>query len=264
MRRWRKGWRLAWLASLLMHAGIFWWLRDASWVPREHRRSLPAEAIVVEPAPDATVVSTSREDAAAATDSKRRFLGEFDNRVKSETRSPSQGQFRQGGRGPIPATPGDGPGAPELADLLPGSASPNSLPDDIARGEETLLNTQRVYYASYMNRISDAVYEPWVRLVHDAVDDIHRRGGKLADNLYITRVAISLDPHGTISSIQVEKSSGVDALDEASKRAFWETEPYPNPPDGIFRDERSDQARLVYEFHFEYSSSHFRVAPFRI
>ena len=68
-----------------------------------------------------------------------------------------------------------------------------------------------------------------------------------------------MDLSGKITAIKTLQSSGIPELDEASKKAFWTTEPFPNPPEKMFTKEGT--ANLVYEFHFQWRTSSFNIVP---
>ncbi len=216
------------------------------------------EQIFIEPLDlNKPVVQTSRADSSTEPDEdSARFGGEFRNRVKREFQSPLRGRFREGG-----AVEDTDPESvlPRLSDLLPFGASPNALPKDILVGPETLLNTDRVLYASFINRIGDEIYEPWSQLVRDALDYLNFRGKSVHAETYITKHRVSINKFGEIISIHTVESCGIDELDDTSKRAFWKSEPFPHPPSQMF--EKEDTASFVYEFHIDIKQSLFQVRP---
>jgi TonB family protein len=85
---------------------------------------------------------------------------------------------------------------------------------------------------------------------------------KIEPNLYVTRLRITLDQEGSVHGIQVLNSSGLLELDEAPKKALWETEPFPNPPSQLI--ESDGFVRLTYEFQFEWKNSVFNIIPWKI
>jgi hypothetical protein len=140
--------------------------------------------------------------------------------------------------------------------------SPHPLSDQIEKGNQTILNTDKVLYASFINRIAEEVYQPWVGNIQEALNNIRARGKKLENNTYVTKLNVSMDKHGEITGIQILASCGVPAIDEAPKKAFWEVEPFPNPPVQLI--EEDGFIRLNYEFHFEWKSSGFNIVPMTI
>ncbi len=220
---------------------------------------------------DFPIVQTERSEKQSKP-KKPRFAGELDQQVEKETRSPRTGRLSSGGRNST--SPGQKaesadeqadesvtagqPGSPSLRDLMP-SASPNSLPDDIALGEQTILETEGVGYASFLNRLAEAIYQPWVDNARAAIGEVYRAGGKMEGHLYITRLQIELDDEGEVVAIQTLKSSGIESLDEAPRRALWDRGPYLNPPKQM--RQADGHLRFVYSFHFEWKSSLFNIVP---
>ena len=276
---------LAWflLLAMVFHAFLLW-LKPPLWNGKGifASRDKPKEKrFIIEPAPkldsDKPVVQTSkaREDE-KAKDEKPRYAGEFRNRVEKETQSPRRGRFSEG---MIARSPGSGESGalsrPEdsmgetseekkpppglgMRELLALSSSP-SYDKSVSEGQDTVLNTDTVVYASFLNRISDAIYDPWVEHVKEAVRDIAFTNRKLTPSMYITRLTIQMDATGTVTAIKLLESSGVPEIDDAPKKAFWERSPFPNPPeqmlgkDGVFR--------FTYVFQFDYKVSLFNILP---
>ena len=211
------------------------------------------------------VVQTSRPKVQEDSDEPAEFYGEERNRVKKQTQSERKGRFQQGGRivSPSPA-PGVGDGEipsseTQMSDLLAYSMSPNRMPEGVEAGPQTLLNTDSVVYASFINRVADEIYDPWVAFVNEAVDLMTLQGKSLAANVYITKLTVVVNKEGSVVSITTLASSGVAELDEATKKAFWKAEPFPNPPQQMFGSDNLN--RFVYEFHFELKKSGFNIVP---
>jgi len=259
------------LLGLLGHAWILsqradWFLR-----PGDGRGPTPIE---IEKLSDLPVVQTQRLK--NPSKGKADFAGEWDQHTPNQTRSPRTGPLQSGGGGASDAedfagneATQDGIGEPELdsrptrlRELMGFSASPNQLPDSIDLGSDTILNTQHVSYASFLNRVSEEIYQPWVSYANDAVDLIYLTGGKLSPKAYITKIVVSLNGDGEVIAIETVKSSGVEALDQASQRAFWDQQTFPNPPakmqgtDGVFR--------FGCDFQFEWRTSSFNIVPWAI
>lgn len=222
---------------------------------------------------DLPIVQTERSENQTKP-KKPRFAGEYDQSTPKETRSPRTGRLSSGGRdttlpgtrGQIPESDENAdegvtagrPGQPGMRDLML-SASPNSLPEEIALGDQTILETESVGYASFLNRLADSIYQPWVDYAKDAIRDTYQDGGKIESQLYITRLQVELNDEGEVVAIQTLKSSGIESLDEAPKRALWDRSPYPNPPQQMRKAD--GLLRFVYEFHFEWKSSIFNIVP---
>lgn len=187
------------------------------------------------------------------TDTTARFLSDRRNRVIRETRG-LVGRFLPGGNASV------------LGELFSGGvgSTPDVLPNDIPAGTSTVLNTDRYRYASFIQRIADAIYQPWVDHVEAAREAL--AGGGKGDTIdvttYITRISISLDRQGEVVGISLVKSCGNKSFDDSPKRAFWDVGSFPNPPTELFSD--SETIRLQYEFHLEFRKRLFEILPFTV
>ncbi|NBX76556.1 MAG: energy transducer TonB [Proteobacteria bacterium] len=215
------------------------------------------------------VVKTSQLKEKLPSQGSARFAGEFDQRVEHETQSPIKGQFQEGDVFKAKESPEiEGEGETRKAEekslkgYLTFGQSPNLLPKDIPYGNQTVLNTDKVRYASFINRIADEIYQPWVEAAERALQEYALGHRKMEPNIYITRLRVTLNSEGAVTGIQVMDSCGVSELDEAPKKAFWESEPFPNPPNQLF--EKDGYVRLTYEFQFEWKSSGFNIIPWKI
>lgn len=217
------------------------------------------------------VVQTSRAKEDFPTEKTAKFSGEFQQRVEKETQSPVKGKFQEGEAYQAPESPeleAEGTGKEKLSsekslkNLLTFGQSPNALSKDIPLGNQTVLNTDKVRYASFINRIADEIYHPWVEEAEKALKDFSISRKKIEPNIYITRLKITLNSDGEVTGIQVVDSCGVSELDEAPKKAFWESEPFPNPPSQLI--EKDGYVRLTYEFQFEWRNSGFNIIPWKI
>jgi TonB C terminal len=271
----RKGTFLGWAfaLTLIFHWLIWWQLGNLPvFFPDDKSKTVNKkdEPIVLEPLPpelrQKPIVQTNKakEDPEAEKE-KARFGGEFRNRVKKETQSANKGRFQQaqpnkgGSRDPLGP---DGSLPYHLSDLMPHfSSTPNKLPGDVQEGNDTMLNTDAVSYASFFNRIAEMIYDPWVRFAREAVSDpLVQKQLRASD--YVTKLLIVLDKEGRVNAIQLVQSCGLEALDEAPKKAFWSVSPFRNPPRQLYKND--DYVRLPYEFHFEMKSSGFNIQPWSI
>ncbi len=199
---------------------------------------------------DKPVVITSRsyeED----SDSKARFYSEFKNRVKKETMAKKSGRFKDG--------EDLGLFGESDKNFFSDSMTPNYI-EGIVEGSRTLLNTDPIYYASFINRIADEIYESWVKYAERALREVFSSGRRLKPEVYVTKLSVLMDRDGNVLSVGVLKSSGVFELDESTKMAFWDNEPFPNPPLPMFG--RKDVVKLYYDFYFELRNSGFLIVPF--
>jgi TonB family protein len=130
-------------------------------------------------------------------------------------------------------------GLPGLAQLMPSQAqmdkiigaAPNDHLKDVEEGEGTFLNTKEWKYATFFNRVKQAVGRNW-----DPSEPLRQRdptgeiyGGR--DRYTILNITLGRD--GLVKDIKVQRSCGVDFLDEAAVVSFRRAQPFPNPPPGL-------------------------------
>ena len=216
------------------------------------------------------VVQTSQAKEGKKSQEEADYAGEFDQRVEQQTQSPLTGSFKEGKgffrekSAEVLGKEGETAENKSLAlrEFLDFGRSPHALSKEIPFGNQTILNTDKVRYASFVNRIADEIYHPWVEAAERVARDYLTGRRKIESNLYITRLKITLDEEGVVQGIQVLNSSGIQELDEAPKKAFWEMEPFPNPPNQLI--ENDGYVRLTYEFQFEWKNSIFNIIPWKI
>lgn len=151
-----------------------------------------------------------------------------------------------------PGQNGGGGGAPDALlkpsqDVLQralGGGSVDKL-DNVADGDETSLNSKKWIYASFFNRLKRQVAQNWdPQSVWRRADP---RGTVYGIKNRVTEVRVSLSRTGEIQNILVTEASGVMALDEEAVRAFRASGPFPNPPDGLVKD---NQITFTFGFYF--------------
>ncbi|MCS6914879.1 MAG: energy transducer TonB [Myxococcales bacterium] len=169
-------------------------------------------------------------------------------------------RWQPGGPHRTPSQPGGGqPAAPATPNLLAtpellervlgqGAGSPDYL-KDIDDGEYTALNAKRWKFASFFNRLKQAVADEWhpdtVYLRHDPSGNIYG----IKDRITVLRV--HLKPDGRIAAIQILRPSGVEFLDDEAVGAFKRAQPFPNPPQQLV--EPDGLIRFNFAFIFELS-----------
>lgn len=158
--------------------------------------------------------------------------------------------------GVLPRDPGQA-GSPGRSGLrgLPDAVrrafgSPGSFDDidGVEEGDENLLNSRRWRFASFFNRVRDAVAQHWhPEVVHAARDP---EGRVYGTKTRITRLRIRLNPDGSLHRIRLEQPCGVDYLDEEAIRAVRTAQPFANPPPQLV-DPRSGYIDFGFGFIFE-------------
>lgn len=113
------------------------------------------------------------------------------------------------------------------------------LPDNIAVGSFTALNTDRNVYYTFYARLEDMIYLRWADLIKKAVDtyptDFKRR--KLVGRSWKTDVVILLRPNGEFHQAQIHTPSGIEMFDISPALAFQDARIFPNPPPEMVRSD---------------------------
>jgi TonB family protein len=115
-------------------------------------------------------------------------------------------------------------------DKITGAAANDHL-DDVDEGQGTFLNTREFKYASFFNRVKQRVGEVW-----NPGDPLRRRdpeGRIYAYKDRYTVLNVVLDKRGSLTGVTIERSCGVDFLDQEAVAAFERAQPFPNPPPGL-------------------------------
>jgi TonB family protein len=147
---------------------------------------------------------------------------------------------------------GAGGGAPdallkpskEVLQRALGGGSVDKL-DNVADGDETSLNSKKWVYASFFNRLKRQVAQNWdPQSVWRRADP---RGTVYGVKNRFTEVRVSLSRSGEIQNVLVTEASGVAGLDEEAVRAFRASGPFPNPPEGLVKD---NMITFTFGFYF--------------
>lgn len=139
------------------------------------------------------------------------------------------------------------------ADMRTGSnvfASPPSVSVDVldvAEGDRTVLNTRRVRYWSFMQRLTERVQDVWDpnrawRSFDPSFDEIERQE-------YLTIVDFAINRHGEIQAVEVRRPSGVRELDREAVRAIDSAAPFRNVPEALL--DTDGIARIGFYFTFD-------------
>lgn len=144
--------------------------------------------------------------------------------------------------------------APGTLARIAGGPAPDHL-DGIDEGEATFLNAKGWKYATYFNRIKQAVAATWDPMTPLDARDPDRTMFGYKDRF--TLLGVTLDDTGHLKSLVVEQTSGVEFLDRAAMTAFRTAEPFMNPPRGIV-DQRGE-IRFSFGFFLEMGRSGLRI-----
>lgn len=155
--------------------------------------------------------------------------------MQQASKARTDSQVRSLGEGAAQSGDGEQSSASEAthgADV--GGAAPNDLLDGVEASDSTYLNTREWKFASFFNRVKQAVSAKWDpngRL--RAKDPTGRRTG-LVDRTTVLHVA--LRPDGTLADVFVAKPSGLDELDQEAMASFDRAQPFANPPPALVED----------------------------
>lgn len=176
------------------------------------------------------------------------------------------------GRAPAPgepaATRGEGEGgerrtgspsersliAPGTLARVAGGPAPDHL-DGVEVGEGTFLNTSGWKYATYFNRIKQAVAATWDPLTPLDARDPDRSMFGFKDRF--TLLGVTLDDTGRLKALVVEQTSGVEFLDRAALTAFRGAQPFMNPPRGIV--DQNGEIKFSFGFFLEVGRPGLRI-----
>jgi TonB family protein len=136
--------------------------------------------------------------------------------------------------------------SPATLARVAGGGSPDKL-DNVDDGDGTFLNTREWKYATYFNRIKQAVSSTWnpQRALDQRDPDRSLFGSK---DRY-TLLSVTLDNTGSLKEVVVKKTSGVEFLDKTTIEAFKRAQPFANPPPGIV--ESNGEIRFTFGFYLE-------------
>lgn len=112
------------------------------------------------------------------------------------------------------------------------STTSESLPQDVAVGSMTALNTDRLTYYSFYERVTNSTYHRWNTRVRNSLNGLDQNylRNVVRLNRWVTQAEIILLPNGKVERIIVMKESGIRAFDTAVIQAFKEAAIFPNPP----------------------------------
>jgi TonB family protein len=136
--------------------------------------------------------------------------------------------------------------SPQTLARLAGGGSPDKL-DNVDDGDGTFLNTREWKYASYFNRIKQAVSSTWNP--QRALDQRDPDRTLYGNRDRYTLLSVTLDDTGALKDVVVKRTSGVEFLDKTTVEAFKKAQPFANPPAGIV--EPNGEIRFTFGFYLE-------------
>lgn len=272
--------------SVLLHSFFVAGLYFSRWTPMPAEQKtvfidlpqLPVRDLVAQQDQARQVVESEK---AAETEKSKdaKYLGQYDQVVKEETKARQVDSFRQGSKSVGAGRSGQ---ALSLKDLAPSKAiSPptklemegykreqkqmadaetgggpaaadgsatNDYLKDVKEGDKTMLSTKEFVYFGYYQRIRKQLEVAWHARLQSVVQTSMRGGGRsIASNQdFITGVIVVLDRNGNITAVQLLKKSGAQDLDQAAVDAFNQAGPFPDPPKGLA--DENGEIRIPWNF----------------
>lgn len=126
-----------------------------------------------------------------------------------------------------------------------------ALPQEVAVGSFTALNTDRHLFYSFYSRIEELIRFRWESSIRQSIDTTPpERFQTNLSGLWNTHLEIWLKPNGEFHSSHLMKESGFRAFDQAAIQAFIQARLFPNPPKEMV--ESDGLIHLKYSFHVRY------------
>ncbi len=141
---------------------------------------------------------------------------------------------------PIPGPRPDESGAARRG--RPGETADQNLADpNLPVGAETMLNTVESVYYSFYSRLYEQIGPLWQSRVRAI-------SGSVGPGEYITIAEIVFDADGNYVETNIQRSSGVPALDGAIHASWRQIPRFPNPPRDLVQ--RDGKIHMVWTFNF--------------
>ncbi len=199
-----------------------------------------------------------------------RFLSEQQQRVLLETRARETGLTQnRDSASPQPKTPPQKTAASDLQGYEPirlprpnelteqgPSTVGESLPNDIALGSFTALNTDRFKYYSFYARIEELVRFRWETEVRSAVASYDQKyvATHIGRKNWVTQIEFLITPDGHLKSAKIMKESGISPFDKAAVFAFKDARFFPNPPKEMIEADGYIHIKYSFNVYFEPSA----------
>ncbi len=270
MKRWV--WGLFFIISLSIHASLWYAYHQYRESQKAEMKTIPlfSSRIISQSELDAmvesrrSVVESDALEADPSRQERANYLSDKTRRVDKETIARGDGDgggaLRRGVRRELDLKPKIG--LPKLEpdpDLKMGSSgvvnygvggpagSDDLVKSDIAVGAETLLNTDEYRFASFFNRIKDEIVPRWKPAIRK-ITRMHQQ--KLPEGVYLTDVMVGTDRDGNITMVEVTRSSGYSAFDEAATDAFWHLAKFHNLPREFLSREQNYRTSFSFSVQF--------------
>ncbi|MBP5407091.1 energy transducer TonB [bacterium] len=120
----------------------------------------------------------------------------------------------------------------------------NDFLEDVKKGNETYLNTQKFAYAAYFNKIKQAISRNWspgtAIIVNDPTGRMYGRKDRF------TKLQVFISAQGKLVKAKVITSCGVDFLDREAINAFKMAAPFAPPPEILLNKDKQLEIRFGF------------------
>lgn len=126
------------------------------------------------------------------------------------------------------------------------------LPVDMTVGPVTALNTDRLTYYSFYERIEDLIRYRWESRITNAIDNFDQNYLRtvVMRRPWLTQAEFLIRPDGKLMKAMLMKPSGVSQFDLAALNAFKDAAVFPNPPKELIQSD--GYVHLKYSFNVTY------------
>ena len=127
-----------------------------------------------------------------------------------------------------------------------GIGSSNDYLEDIPLSDFTKLNTQEYKFYGFYHRIRQKLEQFWGNNIRTQAEKLFKQGRHIASGTkLVTSLEIIINERGEIVKVNINGTSGVQELDQASIDAFNQAGPFPNPPKDMLEN---GHARIGWSF----------------
>ncbi|MBR6422090.1 energy transducer TonB [bacterium] len=120
----------------------------------------------------------------------------------------------------------------------------NDFLEDVRKGNETYLNTQKFAYAAYFNKMKQAISRNWspgtAIIVNDPTGRMYGRKDRF------TKLQVFISAQGKLVKAKVITSCGVDFLDREAINAFKMAAPFAPPPEILLNEDKQLEIRFGF------------------
>lgn len=120
----------------------------------------------------------------------------------------------------------------------------NDFMEDVKKGNETYINTQKFAYAAYFNKMKQAISRNWSPNTAIMVNDPTGRLYTKKDRF--TELKVFISDRGKLVKAKVVTSCGVDFLDREAINAFKMAAPFAPPPEILLNKDRQLEVRFSF------------------